>query len=102
MSFKLPAEVEACENVLKSNIKRPRADTYKRIAAQAERTAWKIIADWVDAQMAMIKLSQVDFMQVFMAYLYDPAKMQTFYQIVKQKGFQKLLPEAVVKKEDPQ
>ena len=95
MSFKLPAQVDACEKILKEQVKRPRHDTYKRIEKQAERTAWKIVADWVDAQMAMIELSQVEFMQVFMPYLYSHAKMQTLYQIAKEKGFQKLLPEAV-------
>ena len=95
MSFKLPAQVDACEQTLKASIRRPRSDTYKRVAKQAERTAWKIVADWVDAQMAMIELSQVEFMQVFMPYLYCHAKQQTYFQMMKAKGFQKMLPGAV-------
>lgn len=98
MSFKLPARVDECEVVLRAAVKRPRADTLKRIGQQAERTAWKIVADWVDAQMAMIDLSQVEFMQIFMPYLYSHAKKQTYFEIVKGRGFQKLLPEAVVEK----
>jgi len=97
MSFKLPAQVDACEAVLKSSVRRPTETTYKRIKEQSERTAWKIVADWLDAQMAMIELSQVEFLQVFMAYLYSHNQQKTFYQIAKEKGFQKLLPEAVVK-----
>ena len=96
MSFKLPAQVDACEKTLKSEVRRPRADTFKRIKKQAERTAWKIVADWLDAQMAMIELSQVEFLQVFMPYLYSHAQEKTFYQISMEKGIQKLLPEAVV------
>ena len=96
MSFKLPAQVDACESVLKSLVRRPTKETNKRIKKQSERTAWKIVADWLDAQMAMIELSQVDFLQVFMSYLYSPNRQRTFYQIAKEKGIHKLLPEAVV------
>ena len=96
MSFKLPAQVDACEAVLKAEVRRPKSETYKRIKEQAERTAWKIVADWLDAQMAMIELSQVEFLQVFMSYLYSHNQQRTFYQIAKEKGIQKLLPEAVV------
>ena len=97
MSFKLPAQVKACENVLKSAVRRPTKATYERIKEQSERTAWRIVKDWVDAQMAMIELSQVDFLEVFMPYLYSHNQNKTFYQIAKEKGVQKLLPEAVVR-----
>ena len=96
ISFKLPAQVQACEDVLKSEVRRPKADTFKRIKEQAERTAWKIVADWVDAQIAMIELSQVEFLQVFLPYMYNPVEKKTFYELSKAKGIQKLLPEAIV------
>lgn len=96
MSFKLPAQIDACENVLWSAVRRSTSNTEKRIKEQSERTAWKIIADWLDAQMAMIELSQVEFLQVFMSYLYSHNQRKTFYQIAKENGIQKLLPEAVV------
>ena len=97
MAFKLPAQVDACEKVLKSEVRRPRPETFKRIKKQAERTAWKIVADWIDAQMAMIELSQVEFLQVFLPYMYNPVEKKTFYELSKERGIQKLLPEAVVK-----
>jgi len=99
--FKLPARVYECEKVLMARVRRPRGDTVKRVKEQAERTAWKILADWVDVQMAMIELSQVDFMEVFLSYLYDPAKKQTYFEMLKEKGFQKLLPGVILEKEKP-
>jgi len=92
LPFHLPARIEACEKVLKAEVRRPNKDTYKRIAEQAERTAWKIVADWVDAQMAMIELSQVDILEVFLPYLYDRGKKLTFYQTLLERGIQKALP----------
>jgi hypothetical protein len=58
LPFHLPARIAACEKVLRSNVRRAREDTYKRIREQSERTAWKILADWVDAQMAMVELAR--------------------------------------------
>ncbi len=92
MAFKVPAQVANCEKVLRSSLSsRARPETIKKVAAQAERTAWKIVSDWVEVQMAMIELSQVEFMEVFMSYLYDPIKNETLFQRFKQQDFQKLL-----------
>ena len=92
MPFKLPAKISECEKILRSRIRKPRKDTMKRISQQAERTAWKLIFDWVDVQMTMIELNQAEFMQVFMPYLYDHSTKQTYFEKMKEKGLQKLLP----------
>ncbi len=95
--FSLPARVSNCERVLTANLSsRAQPVTRKKVPEQAERTAWKILSDWIEVQMAMIDLAQVDPMEVFLPYVYDPIKEQTFYQIAKEKKFKALLP-AVVK-----
>jgi len=91
MPFKLPAKISECEKILRSMVSKPRKDTLKRISQQAERTAWKLIFDWVDVQMAMTELKQAEFMQIFMPYLYDHSKRQTYFEKMKTRGFQKLL-----------
>jgi len=92
LPFHLPARIAAAEKVLRAEVRRPRKDTYKHITQQSERTAWKILADWVDAQMAMVELAQVDVLEVFLPYLFDRAHKQTFYESLQARGFQKALP----------
>lgn len=52
---------------------------------QAERTAWKLQQDWVQVQLSLLHLQKVDFLQVFMPYLWDGK--QTFYQSLKDSNF---------------
>lgn len=92
--FQLPAKVEACFDVLWKEVKRPRPDTKRLIREQAERTAWKIVCDWVEVQLSMIMLEQADALEVFLPYVYDPATDTTFYNKLKSGGFKALLPPA--------
>lgn len=59
-------------------------------AEQAAKTAWKIQQDWVQVQMSLIKLKQVDFLEVFMGFLWDGK--QSYYDQLRGSGF-KALPE---------
>jgi len=53
--------------------------------------AWKIILDWVEVQIALIELSQVEFLEVFMPYLYDYSTEQTYFEKVKSNNYKTLL-----------
>lgn len=57
--IKLPANVEKCNHLLAKQVKRPRKGTLEKIRLQAERTAWKLLSDWVDVQISMIRLVDV-------------------------------------------
>jgi len=90
--FQLPARVEACFEVFWKEVKRPRPDTKVKTREQAERTAWKIICDWVEVQLSMILLEQADALEVFLPYVFNPETNQTFYNQLKDKGFKALGP----------
>jgi hypothetical protein len=91
--YKLPARLDECEKALRANLSsRSRPETIKKIADQAERTAWKIISDWVEVQMAMIELSQVEMIEVFLPYIYDHQRGKTYFELMKDRGFKGLLP----------
>lgn len=88
--FKIPANVTQCENILRASIRRPKPGTLERIADQAERTAWKLMSDWVDIQMSLIELKQVELLQVFLSYVYYPAEKMTYFEKLKDGGMKLL------------
>ena len=88
--FRLPAKASEVYDVLRGEIKRPRGNTLEKLYEQSERTAWKLVYEWVQIQMSMIKLKQADFIEVFLPYVYDYAQNKTFYQSIKDGGFKQL------------
>jgi Fe-S cluster biosynthesis and repair protein YggX len=56
---------------------------------QACRVAWRIIKDWLEAQMALIRTQQVEMAEIFLPYLIDKTG-RTFFQAVKENNY--LLP----------
>lgn len=85
VSIRLPANEEAVFQSLKKDVKRPRAGTFDAIREQARRTAWKLMQDWVEVQISLIQMHQVDMMQVFLPYVWDGKR--TFYQALKEQQF---------------
>lgn len=55
----------------------------------ARRVGWRIIKDWLDAQMSLVEIALVKVEQVFLPYAWDPVNERTFFQaIVESKGQQ--------------
>lgn len=84
--FLLPANVDGVAAVLlrerpwnsKRQIKR---EAYVlKIHAEARWTAWRILKDWVEAQIAMIEAGMVETPQVFLPYAVDNSG-RTVYQV---------------------
>lgn len=88
--FRVPARIEKVYEIFKASIRRPNKNTYKNLLDQAERTAWKLLSDWVDVQMSLVELEQVEFLEVFLPFVYDPAKEQTFFEKIKDGQFKML------------
>ena len=57
---------------------------------QAVKVAWRIIKDWVEAQMAILETEMVKMEQIFLPYVIVP-NGQTLYEVIANKHFQ--LPE---------
>lgn len=73
---KLPANVGAVRNVLtKQKVKCDRD--------QAERVAWRIVKDWVAAQMAILESEMVQMDEIFLPYMLND-NGQTLFQCYRQ------------------
>lgn len=81
---RLPANAEAVHAVLlRQKVKCDRD--------QAERVAWRIIKDWVEAQMAILESEMVQMDEIFLPYMIDRSG-KTLFQ--KYQNGQLLLEEA--------
>lgn len=70
--IRLPANVNAVHTVLlRQKIKCDRE--------QAERVAWRIVKDWVEAQMAILKSEMVQMDEIFLPYMVNNSG-QTFFE----------------------
>lgn len=81
--FRLPANEELVVKLMLSQARNPDAKKRMAIRAQAQRTAWRTLHEWVQIQVAMILLKQVEPLQVFLPYNYDQASGTTFYDQVR-------------------
>jgi hypothetical protein len=89
--FKLPAKVDSVYKVLMRKVRRPRPGTEDRLRDQAERSAWKILADSVDIDLSLIEIGQVEFMEKFLAYaVVNMNTRETLYDRLKGTGFKML------------
>lgn len=91
--FKLPSKVDQCFKMMWKNVS-PRSahrDSVKEnVMQQAKRTAWKLLLDWVQIQVSMIQIQQVELLEVFLPYAYDIQNEQTFFEKLKGNGFKQL------------
>ena len=90
MPFKLPAKVEAIKKLFVKEYRRPTAKQIETAGEQAERTAWKNLLEWVQLQATMIKLEQVEFLEVFLPYAYSMSEGQTLFERMKGNNFKQL------------
>ena len=101
LSFKLPANVHLITKIMLSEIQKPRRGTESRIKEQAERTAWKLLLDWVEVQASMVLIGRREVVEVFLPYLYDFQKDETLYQKLVSGGFKQLMPPKAKSKDAP-
>lgn len=82
---KLPVKVDECLAVLKKE-KKAGAKNVKDTNEQAERVAWRILKNWVDAQMALLDIEMVRLEEVFMPYIIDNSG-RTLFEKLEEKQF---------------
>lgn len=87
--FDLPARVDEIFRFMWEKVKTKTESAKERTWQQAERTAWKIISDWVDIQITMIILRQAEILQIFLPYA-QVSPNKSLYSAITENGFKML------------
>lgn len=85
MAFRLPANIPAVEKVLQKQFRSGRFVTTE----QATRVGWRILKDWIEAQLALIQTGMVSVEQVFLPYAQNE-QGQTVYEVMLAGKFKQL------------
>ena len=95
--FRLPANVDRVAEVL---LKELQTSSYRRwdtqyqeqrrakLKEQANRVAWRILKDWVRAQMAILETEMVTIDQVFLPYMEVGNQGKTLYEVMVDRHLQ--------------
>lgn len=71
MSFKLPCNWRSVATILKEQ-QRQRNKHGDGVDAQAVRVAWRVMKDWIEAQLALVEINMVTIPQVFLPWAIMP------------------------------
>lgn len=82
-AFQLPANIDGVFNAMKRDHKVP---VRSKTREQAARVAWRIIKDWVEAQLAIIEADMATLPQVFLPYM-QIGPDETVYSRFEKHGF---------------
>lgn len=77
VAFRLPGRVDGVLETLK----RQRVEKRHQTREQAERVAWRIVKDWITAQLAIVEAEIADMAEVFLPYA-DAGNGGTVYQLM--------------------
>lgn len=80
LGIRLPSNTDRVLQVLKKQ--RKNNNQVKDTFEQANKVAWRIIKDWVDAQMAILETEIVEMEQIFLPYVLNN-RGKTLYQEFK-------------------
>ena len=86
VAFRLPADWKRVQAILKKQ----RVGSSYSTDVHPRRAAWRIVHDWLRAQMAMIEADAVDLAEVFMPYMLTK-NGETVYQLWQRGALPSLL-----------
>lgn len=81
--FTLPVQVQGVERVLSKGRRITTQASARAIREQAERVAWRILKDWIEAQLAIVQAGLVTIDEVMLPYLRMNAD-KTLYQVMRE------------------
>lgn len=88
--FRLPANIDG---VYKALLRNPKVPKKLQTNEQAARVAWRIVKDWVEAQIAIVEADMAEMTEVFLPYA-QGRDGKTMYEALKSGGFEALTHDA--------
>jgi hypothetical protein len=83
-SFRLPVDPAPVLRLLLKNHARARSHAAKATPEQATRVAWRIVKDWVEAQLAIVETEMVGLDQAMLPYMTTPSGATVYEDLVAQ------------------
>lgn len=90
IAFRLPANIPAAAQVLKDQAyARQIPRRFQNDVPQARRVAWRIIRQWLEAQLALVQLGMAKIEEVFLPYAQNAAG-ETVFEALERDEFRGL------------
>lgn len=86
LPIRLPIDAAATLRVLQRQYQKREIPGRYANEEHAYRVAWRIIKDWIEAQMSLLETEMVRMEEIFLPYVITPGG-QTIYQVMAGKGF---------------
>lgn len=83
--YRLPSNTEKAAVCLQGAPGHSKRLSLQEAEARAERVTWRVIKDWLDAQISMMKIGQAEVEQVMLPYMWDGKT--SLYEKFKQRDF---------------
>lgn len=84
--FRMPANADGVYSALRKSSKVP---TRLKTRAQAANVAWRVLKDWIEAQLAIVEAEMADIAEVFLPYA-QASDGRTLYKTLQDGGFNAL------------
>lgn len=92
--FKLPMKLEKARAVVEKAVEEGKLPL--RFNDEPYRTekglivGWRIIKDWIHAQLSLAEIEYADAVEIFLPYAWNPVTEKTFYEEIEAKKFKGL------------
>jgi len=90
--YKLPLQEDKISHIIKKAVEcKELPKSYLSNTDRARRIGWRIIKDCIESQMALVQIEMVQIDEVLLPYMYNEKEDKTLYEMMIDKGFDKLL-----------
>jgi len=87
LPFMLPANIGRIYTILQNDRRVVRKN---KTMEHAARVSWRIIKDWVEAQLAIVEAEQAEMAEVFLPYMQHGQKGETLYEMLRDSNYKLL------------